>query len=105
MKFLSKDALSILDHNLRTDEKEELKKAFYLKDDVLKWRIEWEKLKSELRFMRRTDLIKEIQMKTDITVGKAFSFLINFNNLNFFKDYSIILRNEKRSRRKKFNLF
>jgi len=99
MKFLTKDALSILDHNLTTDEKEELKKAFYLKDDVLKWRIEWEKLKSELRFMRRTDL------KTDITVGKAFSFLINFNNLNFFKNYSILLRNEKRSRRKKFNLF
>ena len=70
MKFLIKDALSILHHNLTIDEKNDIQKAFHLNDDVFKWRIEWKTLQSELRFMERTDLIKEIQMKTDITVGK-----------------------------------
>lgn len=66
-----KEALSVLDDNLGRDEKQELVDALNMKDDeVLKWRVKWQDMKPELKYIGRGDLIEEIKMKTDITAGK-----------------------------------
>jgi len=70
--FLIKEALSILVDKLTSDEKDELKDALNLKDDILKWRVEWKLMEPELQIIGREDLIEEIKMKTDITVGKKY---------------------------------
>jgi len=59
---------------LTTDEKEELKNALNLKNDLLKSQVEWRNMEPQLQYIEREDLIEEIRMKTDITVGEERSF-------------------------------
>ena len=72
--LLIKEALSILNEKLTSDQIKDLKEELKLKNDVSKWQVEWKIMKPQLQFIGRDDLIEEIQMKTDITIGiKTFA--------------------------------